>query len=345
MSGGVDSCVAAALLREQGCDVIGVTAVMSGEQSRCCSEEDVRTAQRVTDQLGIAHHVVDVREPFERLIIDYFVSECVSGRTPSPCARCNSLIKFGILMKAARDLGAGRLATGHYARVRRNEDGFPELLRGVDHAKDQSYFLSGLASGQLEQCVFPLGESVKEAITRYARSKDLACRASKESQELCFISEVDHGAWIDVRSFDTKGPGDIVDTDGRKVGEHRGIHHYTVGQRRGLGLAVGRPLYVAALDAERNVVVVGDRTEAFGTSMRVKEINWICGDPPASPFRADTQIRYNHKAAASDISLLDDGAALVRFDEPQFALTPGQVAAFYDGDRVIAGGWIDSTSP
>jgi tRNA-uridine 2-sulfurtransferase len=339
MSGGVDSSVAAALLREQGCDVIGLTAVMSPGFSRCCSDDDVATAREVAAQVGIPHRVVDLSAEFRREVIEYFMREYLAGRTPSPCARCNRCIKFGALLREAQRLGAEYLATGHYARVREDDQGC-RLLRGKDARKDQSYFLALLTQDQLRRSCFPLGRMTKERVTDLARRLGLAARHSRESQELCFVDTEDHGTWIDVRCLETRGWGDIVDARGVKLGEHHGIHHYTVGQRRGLGVAAGHPVYVTALDVERNRVVVGERAEAMRAEMEVADLSWVAGRPPSAAFRALAQIRYNHAAAPAQVRLRPDGGAHVQFDEPQFAVAPGQLAVLYDGEEVLGGGWI-----
>lgn len=349
MSGGVDSSVAAALLQEQGRDVFGITAIMSPGGSRCCSDEDVCTAQRVAGQLGIAHHVVDLSAEFQRLIIDPFMAEYLAGRTPSPCVWCNRHIKFGFLWEQARALGAGALATGHYVRrlpAPSSEPAAAEplwaLRRGFCREKDQSYFLALLTQAQLARSLFPLGEMNKPEVTAYACRRDLACRGSKESQELCFILEGTHGTWIDVRSLHTRGPGEIVDAGGRVLGRHHGIHHYTIGQRKGLGIAVGRPAYVTRIDAATNRVVVGDREQALRNSLRVEGLSWISGHSPAEGLALRVQIRYNHEGAPAILEETGDGRGRVVFAEPQFAVTPGQWAAFYDGDEVLGGGWIVS---
>ena len=341
MSGGVDSSVAAALLRDQGHAVIGLTAILSPGFSRCCSDEDVRTARAVAAQLGIAHHVVDASGPFQRGIVDSFVAEYLAGRTPSPCVLCNRHIKFGLLLQQARQLGAERLATGHYARVARDGDRV-RLRRGRDARKDQSYFLALLTDEQLRRSVFPLGDLTKDEVAGLAHAKGLAARHSRESQEVCFVDETDPGTWIDVRRLDAPGAGEIVDLNGVQLGMHRGVHHYTVGQRRGLGLAVGEPRYVVALDAARNRVVVGRRAEALGATARVRDACWIAGRPPADEFRAAVQIRYRHQAAPARVRVAPDARACVAFDEPQFAIAPGQLAAFYAGDELLGGGWIEA---
>ena len=236
-------------------------------------------------------------------------------------------------------MGAGRLATGHYARVVENNGQFG-LRRGLDAEKDQSYFLAKLAMDQLAQSVFPLGELKKKDIEVIATARGLRSRESKSSQELCFISEGSHGDWIDVRSLDTAGPGEIVDTGGRKIGEHLGIHRYTVGQRKGLGIATGKPMYVVSIDPAGNRVVMGDRSDVMKHGMRVEDVDWISGSAPAVEFRALIQIRYNHEAAPALVSVREGGIADVAFDEPQFAITPGQLAAFYNHDDVAGAGWI-----
>lgn len=342
MSGGVDSAVAAALLVDGGWSVIGLTAIMTRERSRCCSDEAVETAREVCAQLGITHELVDVHALFEARIIGDFVAEYLAGRTPSPCALCNPLIKFGLLMDRARQLGAEYVATGHYARIERAADGSAHLLHGVDRRKDQSYFLALLSQEQIQHSLFPLGAMTKREVSRIAAEKGLAARKSKESQEVCFVPDGDHGSWIDLRSFDTKGEGDIVDMRGVKIGTHRGIHRYTVGQRRGVGVATGAPVYVAGIDAAANRVIVGAREEVFSSRMTVRDTRWIAGHAPGAEFACDCQIRYNHAASPCSVTVHPGGAAQVRFGEPQFAIAPGQLAVFCDGEEVLGGGWIEA---
>lgn len=340
MSGGVDSSVAAAILLEQGHDVIGVTAIMTDEYSRCCAPEDVERAAQTAKELGFPHHVIDVRAPFKEAIIDYFMRDYLGARTPSPCAVCNPVIKFGFLLDEALKLGAERIATGHYVRIRNGANGVPRLFRGCDPGKDQSYFLARLSAAQLGRSLFPLGEMQKREVTRYADEHGLSCRQSRESQELCFVTEGTHGDWIDVRNFETKGPGDIVDTSGKTLGRHLGIHHYTVGQRKGLGIAVGSPVFVIAIDADRNRLVVGTRSEAMRQSLVAEDVSWISPLTGAQPFDATVQIRYRHPAAVCVVTPRADRSVECEFAEPQFAVAPGQLAAFYCGDEVLGGGWI-----
>lgn len=340
MSGGVDSSVAAARLIGGGREVFGVTAVMLDGESRCCSSEDVERAARTASKLGMEHHVIDVRSAFGRLVLDPFAAGYLSGRTPSPCPICNREIKFGALFDAARKLGATAIATGHYARNEYGTQGHCRLFRGADPARDQSYFLSRLTQSHLEHAAFPLGNMTKADVMECARRLGLESAVNRESRELCFVTEGKHGDWIDLRYFDTPGAGDIEDSAGRKVGRHAGIHHYTIGQRKGLGLALGYPAYVAAIDAGRNVVVVGSRAEVMRERLRAEGLNWIGGAPPGESFRGEVQIRYNQAAAPAAMCLEGGDAIEVVFEEPQFAVTPGQLAVFCLGDEVLGSGWI-----
>ncbi len=337
MSGGVDSSVAASLLVGAGYDVIGITAIMCGEVSRCCSAEDVERAREVSARLGIAHHVVDVGRDFEERVIHRFVESYVSGRTPSPCVVCNETIKFGVLRERAMALGASHIATGHYAQVVEDEGG-SHLVRGVDPAKDQSYFLARLDQEQLAGALFPLGRMVKSDVSAVAVEQQLMARKSKESQELCFVESGTHGDWIDLRVFDSPLPGPIVTTSGEQVGEHRGVHHYTIGQRKGLGIALGHPVYVTAIDAATRTITVGERSDVMSTQMTVEDVRWPCGPPLRDMLCC--QVRYNHRAAECRVEPESGDTCRVVFSEPQFALTSGQLAVFYVGDVVVGSGWI-----
>ncbi len=339
MSGGVDSSAAASILLDSGYTVFGITARMTQEYSRCCADVDIERAAKLCERLGIEHHIIDLCDDFKRDVIDYFMMSYIGGQTPSPCVNCNRYIKFGRLLDAAIELGADKIATGHYVRVD-NDSGEVRLLRGVDRSKDQSYFLARLKREQLEKSLFPLGGMLKSEVVEYADKHELIARKSRESQELCFVIEGTHGDYIDLRSFETKGFGDVVTADGMKVGQHRGIHHYTIGQRKGLGIAMGYPVYVTAIDAGNNRIVIGPREDVMRADMLLSDINWISGKPMPDVFDAVCQVRYQHKPAECKVSLQADGIYKAEFTEPQFAITSGQLAVFYDGDMVIGGGWI-----
>ncbi|MBT3192912.1 MAG: tRNA 2-thiouridine(34) synthase MnmA [Verrucomicrobia bacterium] len=338
MSGGVDSAVATALLVKQGYRVFGVTAKMTQEYSRCCADEDVLRAATMCAQLGIAHHVVDVCDGFQSSVIDPFMTSYLAGKTPSPCVDCNREIKFGILLERAMELGADTVATGHYVRLSEYE-GSRQLVRGVDRTKDQSYFLSRLTQEQLKHVLFPLGEMQKREVSQLAADFDLEARKSRESQELCFVTEGTHGEWIDLRSLETQGPGDIVDVEGNILGQHRGVHHYTIGQRKGLGVAVGHPIFIIKIDAEHNRIVVGERELSMSRDVRLRDVQWSSKQPQCG-MSLLCQVRYNHRAAPCQISEGEGSSLSATFDEPQFAITPGQLAVFYDEDRIVGSGWI-----
>jgi tRNA-specific 2-thiouridylase len=342
MSGGVDSGVTAGLLVEAGLEVFGITALLTRDRSRCCAPEDVEAAAAVARQLGIRHHVVELYNAFEARVVRPFISDYAAGRTPSPCFNCNRGIKFGALRDRARELGAELLATGHYARVATSPEGAPTLCRGVDRRKDQSYFLARLTPEQLARALFPLGNLTKPAVVAWAAARGLACHCAGESQDVCFVGDAGHGVWMDVRCLDAPPAGDVVDTAGRRLGRHRGIHHYTVGQRKGLGIAASSPRYVVRLDADRHQVVVGTYEEALSRRMMVDDLSWTAGVPPASPFDAQVQIRYRHTPAEAGVLLGPGSSAVVEFAQPQFAVAPGQSAVFYRGDQVLGAGWIRS---
>lgn len=343
MSGGVDSSLAAALLVAEGREVVGVTLALAGEASRCCSLDDAEDARRVAERLGIRFYVANYRERFRREVIEAFADEYLAGRTPIPCVACNQRFKFHHLMERARALGAGSVATGHYARVARDPStGRYRLLRGRDAHKDQSYYLFDLSQEQLARIEFPLGELDKAAVRARARELGLRTADKPESQEICFVPEGRYAQVVEaVRPERLPGAGEIVDELGRVLGRHPGIHHFTVGQRRGLGLASAERLYVKRIDAASNRIVVASVDALGAAGARLARVSWISGRVPVAPVRASVQVRYRHAGAPAKIEPQAADAAVVRFDEPVRAVVPGQAAVFYDGDEVVGGGWID----
>ncbi len=343
MSGGVDSSVAAALLVQRGFRVIGLTMKLfcygDGDHARsCCSLDSVAAARQAAQALGIPHYVVDCQREFSRQVVDRFVSEYAAGRTPNPCVACNRMIKFGLLLDKARGLGCRYLATGHYARIVKRR-GMPVLARGIDARKDQSYFLWPLSRGTLAQVLFPLGGLSKQEVRAQARSLGLISAERPESQEICFVQ---HGSYADfLEQRVTPAPGDIVDRDGNALGKHKGIIRYTVGQREGLGIALGRPQYVLRIDAQRNRIVVGDDHLLRSSDCAVSGVNWILPRPQRA-VGALVKIRHQHKGAAAMVKPLPGDRAVIAFAEPQRAVTPGQSAVFYQGDLVLGGGNIGS---
>jgi tRNA-specific 2-thiouridylase len=362
MSGGVDSSAAAAILKEQGHELVGFTMQLWDQRrginvdengdplpSRCCSLDDVYDARRVAEELGFPFYVLNLERDFERDVVQPFVNSYLTGETPIPCVSCNSRLKFASLDRLAVSLGCEKVATGHYARV-----GFDEatsrykLLRGLNEQKDQSYFLWELTQEQLSRAMFPLGEMSKPEARDAARQHNLAVAEKKESQEICFVPDGDYAGFID-RYLEAEnatdrlpGEGAIVDATGRVLGKHGGIHRYTIGQRRGIGIADERPLYVISINADENKVVVGQQEELLTSEFTATGVNWIIGEPTRD-VRAEVRVRYRHTAAPATISPLANGRVRVVFDEPQRAITPGQATVFYDGDEVIGGGWIVRT--
>lgn len=353
MSGGVDSSVAAALLCERGYRVIGVTMNLwdydrvggnVNRDSGCCSIDTMDDARAVCHVLGIPHFVVNFREEFEATVTEHFVREYLEGRTPNPCVRCNTYVKWGALLRKARELGADFIATGHYARITYDDARERYLLRrGVDRDKDQSYALWGIRPAGLRKTLLPVGEFTKTEVRQIASRLGLRTAAKPESQEICFIPDDNYGRFLraKVPELQEVEGGEIVDRHGRIVGRHRGYPFYTVGQRRGLGLSLGRPVYVTAIDPENNRVVVGDGDELLAQGLIATNINWVSIDGIDSPRPAEVKIRYRDPGAAATLYPEPGGRLRVLFSSPQRAVTPGQSAVFYDGDVVLGGGVID----
>lgn len=348
MSGGVDSSVAAGLLVEQGHEVIGVSMQLYDQREgqpafgTCCTIDDLHDARRVAAALGIPHYILNFESPFHEHVVSNFVSEYVAGRTPIPCARCNSEVKFQTLLDRARGLDAGQLATGHYARVERDERGRAVLKRGADVAKDQSYFLFSLTQEQLASAAFPVGTLDKGAVREHARRLELRVADKPDSQEICFVPDGDYASFVERHASGTPRDGVIVDREGQVLGTHGGVHRYTVGQRKGLGLSSTMPLYVLEIKPDEGSVVVGPRDALGRTDLTASGVNWISGDAPLDWTAVTAQIRHRHQPAAARVRGLDGSRAELVFDEPQNAITPGQAVVFYDGDVVLGGGWIDA---
>lgn len=349
MSGGVDSSVATALLLEQGYEVIGVTMqvwpelspVEEARRGGCCSITAVNDAQLVADQLGIPYYVFNMQEIFQKLVIDYFVEEYTRGRTPNPCIACNKFIKFDALLQKALQLGCDYVATGHYARISYDADTSRYLLyRGRDSNKDQTYALYDLRQEQLARILFPLADLTKPEVRRIAASYNFVNADKPDSQEICFVVDNDYGAFIESRSPEAVVPGPIYDTDGRRLGTHKGLPHYTIGQRKGLGLSSSQPLYVVDILPEQNAIVVGTANEVFFAGLIAESVNWIAFERLARPRSAAAKVRYKSPEALATLYPLDDDRVLVQFEEPQRAVTPGQSVVFYDGDLVLGGGVI-----
>src|SRR5579864_1396605 len=358
MSGGVDSSTVAAVLQEQGHPIVGLTMQLWNQrrlpelqgdgpkQHRCCSLDDVYDAKRVAQHLNFPHYVVNFETEFEDRVVRPFVDQYLAGRTPIACTNCNTEVKFEPLLRMARQIGAERLATGHYARIRKSEQtGRWELLRARDDSKDQSYFLWGLTQEQLSRSDFPLGELTKEEVRALARRVNLPVAEKPESMELCFVPNGNYVQFIQAYASDQKislnrDEGEIVTENGDVVGHHNGVHNFTIGQRKGLGFAAGKPLYVLAIDPERNRVVVGADDALRTSTCEIENVNWVSCEEPNAPLRADIKIRHKHIASPATVEVLQSNRARITFDTPQRAITPGQGAVLYDGDRVLAGGWI-----
>jgi tRNA-specific 2-thiouridylase len=347
MSGGVDSSVSAALLKEQGYDVVGVSLQLYDPVARdascrsktCCSLDDVLDAGRVAKKLGIPFEVIDMRAEFKRLVIDNFVAEYGAGRTPNPCIRCNDLIKFDLLLAKSLEMGAELLATGHYVRVTRDEEGAYQLRTGLDPAKDQSYFLFTLRQEQLSKILFPVGMLEKSRVRELAASFGLSVAQKHESQEICFIPDNDYAGFLE-RNGVHLSPGEFVTTDGTAIGHHSGIHRYTIGQRKGLGIAWKQPLHVVEIDSRLNRVVVAEASGLKRSGLTAAGASWI-QQPDRAEFAAECRIRYRHTPAPCLVVMHSPERFEVQFEHPQTSVTPGQAAVLYDGDRVLGGGWIE----
>jgi tRNA-specific 2-thiouridylase len=364
MSGGVDSSTVAAMLRADGHNLIGLTMQLWNQrrlaghegmpesvQGRCCSLDDVYDARRVAEHIGIPYYVVNHEERFEREVVRPFVAEYLSGRTPIPCSLCNNHLKFDQLLVVARQIGAERVATGHYARVAYDDArGRCLLKRPADKSKDQTYFLFGLTQDQLSRTLFPLGDMTKPQVRDLARKHGLALAEKPDSQEICFVPGGDYKRFIDAYLADQgealpDTAGELVTTNGEVIGEHHGIHNFTVGQRKGLGVATGSPLYVIQISGASKQVIVGGEENLYSRTLRARRTNLIAVDDLREPMRVTVKIRHRHEPAAATIERVTTERAgedeiLVTFDEPQRAITPGQAAVFYDGDVVVGGGWI-----
>ena len=359
MSGGVDSSTVAAMLRAEGNDVIGLTMQLWNQrrlagregmpesvQGRCCSLDDVYDARRVAETIGIPYYVVNHEERFEREVVRPFVRDYLSGRTPIPCSLCNNHLKFDQLLVVARQIGADTLATGHYARVEFDEQRERWLLkRPADVAKDQTYFLFGLTQEQLSRTIFPLGGMTKPEVRELARKHRLALAEKPDSQEICFVPGGDYKRFLDAY-LEEQGEalpdtsGELVTANGEVIGQHGGIHNFTVGQRKGLGVATGSPLYVIQINGDSGQVVVGKNEDLYTKTLRTKRVNLIAVDELREPMRVTVKIRHRHEGAPAILERVDKDELLVTFDQAQRAVTPGQAAVFYDGEVVIGGGWI-----
>jgi tRNA-specific 2-thiouridylase len=350
MSGGVDSSVAAYLLKQQGYDVIGVTMQIWQDKSKeayareggCCSLSAVEDARRVCDKLDIPFYVMNFKQIFEKLVIDYFVDEYLLGRTPNPCIACNKFIKFDALLERSKALEAEYVATGHYARIMYDEGYKRHIIKkSATPEKDQTYVLYNLNQDQLSHILMPLGDYNKGQVREIARELDLRTANKPESQEICFVEDNNYGRFINERRGDEIKPGLFVDARGNKLGTHKGIAHYTVGQRKGLGIALGKPMYVVEIIPDKNLVVLGDETEVFSRELTASQMNFITFEKLEEPLEVKAKIRYSAKEAEAKVFPIDSDSVKVVFEEPQRAITPGQAVVFYQDDVLVGGGTID----
>jgi tRNA-specific 2-thiouridylase len=343
MSGGVDSSVAAALLKEQGYEVIGITMQLqpSDRLDACRELDSVTHAKKVAQRLDIRHYVADFRDIFARDVIADFCREYSLGQTPNPCIRCNRYIKFGALLKRAQELGADMVATGHYARIERDNDSGRYLLKkGTDRHKDQSYVLCMLTQEQLGHTLFPLGNMTKDEVRYTADKLGLPVINRAESQEICFIPDNNYAKFLVEYAGITPRPGPIINRQRKVIGEHQGIIYYTIGQRKGLGIASRDPLYVTAIDPEENTITVGGKNGAYATRLTASDLNWISIEEPDSPVNVKARVRYRHREAEATVTPAGAGEVMVEFKEPQMAPAPGQAVVFYDGNTMVGGGLI-----
>ena len=347
MSGGVDSSAAAGLLAERGYDVVGVMMRLwteddgcGGRHNRCCTPDQMADARRVADRLGIPFYVVDMREAFKARVVDPFIDGYAAGLTPNPCLNCNRHIRFGSLLNQAMALDADYLATGHYARVQQADDGSYQLLKGIDPAKDQSYVLSVMTQAQLARVMFPVGAFTKAEIRQMAEALGIHTARKAESQDLCFLADGDYRGFLERHAPGAAVPGPIVNRQGERLGTHTGLPHYTVGQRKGLGISAPTPLYVIEADAATNTLVVGGREELGHSALIAQHVNWIAGAPPPEPIRAMVKVRYRAHEAVATVTPTGDTTARVDFDAPVRDITPGQGAVFYEGEVCLGGGII-----